>query len=82
VTLRNLLTHTSGYVYDIGNEDMGKWCEVSGTPPTPRVRRASRFGQVDEGGAAQLARCTAMSVASSMRPPPAKPANNTGKHQG
>ena len=68
VTLRNLLTHTSGYVDDVGNEDMGKWCEVSGTPPTHRVRRASRFGQVDEGGAAQLARCTAMSVASSVRP--------------
>lgn len=32
VTLRNLLTHTSGYVYDIWNEDMAKWYEATGTP--------------------------------------------------
>jgi methyl acetate hydrolase len=33
VTLRNLLTHTSGYVYDIWNTDMLKYNEVMGTPP-------------------------------------------------
>ncbi len=32
VTLRNLLTHTSGYVYDIWNGEMGKWYEATGTP--------------------------------------------------
>ena len=32
VTLRNLLTHTSGYVYDIWNADMGRWYEVTSTP--------------------------------------------------
>ncbi len=32
VTLRDLLTHTSGYVYDIWNEDMAKWYEATGTP--------------------------------------------------
>ncbi len=33
VTLRNLLTHTSGFVYDIWNADMLKYNEVMGTPP-------------------------------------------------
>ncbi len=32
VTLRNLLTHTSGYVYDIWNGDMGRWYEATETP--------------------------------------------------
>jgi len=33
VTLRNLLTHTSGFTYaDIWNSDIGKWCEVTETP--------------------------------------------------
>ena len=32
VTLRNLLTHTSGYVYDIWNADMTRWYEATGTP--------------------------------------------------
>lgn len=32
VTLRNLLTHTSGYVYDIWNSDMAKWYAATGTP--------------------------------------------------
>jgi len=32
VTLRNLLTHTSGYVYDIWNADMGRWYEATETP--------------------------------------------------
>jgi CubicO group peptidase (beta-lactamase class C family) len=38
VTLRNLLTHTSGYVYDVGNQDMGKWYEVSGAPSRSSLR--------------------------------------------
>jgi methyl acetate hydrolase len=32
VTLRNLLTHTSGYVYDIWNADMARWYEATGAP--------------------------------------------------
>ena len=33
VTLRNLLTHTSGFTYaDIWNSDIAKWCEVTETP--------------------------------------------------
>jgi len=32
VTLRNLLTHTSGYVYDIWNAGMGRWHEATATP--------------------------------------------------
>ncbi len=31
-TLRQLLTHTSGYVYEIWDADMAKWHEVTGTP--------------------------------------------------
>ena len=38
VTLRNLLTYTTGYVYDIGNQDMGKWYEVSGAPSRSSLR--------------------------------------------
>ena len=30
VTMRNLLTHTSGYVYTIWNADLGRWVEVTG----------------------------------------------------
>lgn len=32
ITLRHLLTHTSGLVYDIWNTDMMKWHEVTGVP--------------------------------------------------
>ena len=32
VTLRNLLTHTSGFVYDIWNADAARWHEVTGSP--------------------------------------------------
>ena len=32
ITLRNLLTHTSGFVYDIWNLDMGRWYGRTGTP--------------------------------------------------
>jgi CubicO group peptidase (beta-lactamase class C family) len=32
ITLRHLLTHTSGYVYDMSNADMGRYQEKTGTP--------------------------------------------------
>jgi CubicO group peptidase (beta-lactamase class C family) len=32
ITLRKLLTHTSGYVYDIWNADMNRYLEVTGLP--------------------------------------------------
>jgi methyl acetate hydrolase len=41
ITLRNLLTHTSGYVYDIWNTDMLKYNEVMGTPPVTSCLNAS-----------------------------------------
>lgn len=32
ITLRNLLTHSSGFVYDIWNEDMRRYMEATGAP--------------------------------------------------
>jgi CubicO group peptidase (beta-lactamase class C family) len=32
ITLRHLLTHTSGYVYDMWNADMARYLEATGTP--------------------------------------------------
>jgi methyl acetate hydrolase len=32
VTLRHLLTHSSGFVYDVWNADMSRYLEVTGTP--------------------------------------------------
>jgi methyl acetate hydrolase len=32
ITLRHLLTHTSGFVYDMWNADMGRYMELTGTP--------------------------------------------------
>ena len=32
ITLRHLLTHTSGFVYDIWNPEMGRYLEKTGTP--------------------------------------------------
>ena len=32
ITLRHLLTHTSGFVYDIWNADSARWHEVTGEP--------------------------------------------------
>ncbi|MCP3911961.1 MAG: beta-lactamase family protein [Actinomycetia bacterium] len=32
ITLRNLLTHTSGFVYEIWNADLGRYLETTGTP--------------------------------------------------
>ena len=33
ITLRHLLTHTSGFVYDFWNADMVRYLEKTGTPP-------------------------------------------------
>jgi methyl acetate hydrolase len=33
ITLRNLLTHTAGFVYDIWNEEMHRYYEITGLPP-------------------------------------------------
>lgn len=41
VTLRHLLTHTSGFVYDIWNEDAARWYEVTGTPNVLSLEKAS-----------------------------------------
>ncbi|MEL6982835.1 MAG: serine hydrolase domain-containing protein [Actinomycetota bacterium] len=32
ITLRHLLTHTSGFVYDIWNAEIGRWHEATGCP--------------------------------------------------
>ncbi len=40
-TLRQLLTHTSGYVYDIWNTDMGAWYAATGTPTLFSLQRAA-----------------------------------------
>ena len=37
VTLRHLLTHTSGYGYDIFNPDLGRYIEVVGLPSIMRA---------------------------------------------
>jgi len=41
VTLRNLLTHTSGYVYDIWNADMTRWYEATRVPTLFSLLKAS-----------------------------------------
>lgn len=41
VTLRQLLTHTSGFVYDIWNSDVTRWHEVTGVPTMAFDGRAS-----------------------------------------
>jgi methyl acetate hydrolase len=41
VTLRHLLTHTSGYVYDIWNVDSVRWHEVTGEPNILTLRKAA-----------------------------------------
>lgn len=40
VTLRHLLTHTSGYVYDIWNGNMAQWYETTGTPNVLSLQKA------------------------------------------
>ncbi len=41
VTLRQLLTHTSGYVYDIWNPKMAKWANVTGAPSVFSLKKAA-----------------------------------------
>ena len=41
VTLRHLLTHTSGYSYDIFNADVGRYFEVTGLPSVMTCKSAS-----------------------------------------
>lgn len=41
VTLRQLLTHTSGYVYDIWNPKMAKWAIVTGAPSVFSLKKAA-----------------------------------------
>ena len=41
VTLRHLLTHTSGFVYDIWNADFGAYLEATGTPSVLSLELAS-----------------------------------------
>ncbi len=40
-TLRQLLTHTSGYVYEMWNADIGRWHEATGTPTIGSHRRVA-----------------------------------------
>ncbi len=41
ITMRNLLTHTSGFVYDIWNPDALRWHEVTGEPNILTLEKAS-----------------------------------------
>ena len=41
ITLRHLLTHTSGYAYDMWNADMLRYMEVTGTPGIISCRNAA-----------------------------------------
>ncbi len=41
ITLRQLLTHTSGLVYDIWNADLARWCETTGTPGLFSLQKAA-----------------------------------------
>jgi methyl acetate hydrolase len=41
ITLRNLLTHTSGFVYEIWGADMAKYLEVTGLPSILTLEKAS-----------------------------------------
>jgi methyl acetate hydrolase len=41
VTLRHLLTHTSGYAYDIWDAECARWHEVTGTPTVFSKEKAS-----------------------------------------
>jgi len=40
-TLRQLLTHTSGFVYDIWNPDLARWHETTGVPNILTLEKAS-----------------------------------------
>lgn len=41
VTLRQLLTHTSGFVYEVWNQDSQRWHEATGTPGLGSRERAA-----------------------------------------
>lgn len=41
ITLRNLLTHTSGFVYDIWEADMARYLEVTGAPSVLTLQKAA-----------------------------------------
>ncbi len=41
ITLRHLLTHTAGFVYDIWNAEIGRWCEATGTPSVFSLEKRS-----------------------------------------
>ena len=41
ITLRNLLTHTSGFVYEVWNENMAKYLEVTGEPSILSLEKQS-----------------------------------------
>ncbi len=41
ITLRHLLTHTSGFVYDIWNADCAKWHAVTDTPNVLTLKKAA-----------------------------------------
>jgi methyl acetate hydrolase len=41
ITLRHLLTHTSGHAYDMWNADVGRFMEVTGTPGIITCRNAA-----------------------------------------
>ena len=41
ITLRNLLTHTAGFVYDTWNQEMNRFARLTGLPPTRSGRLAA-----------------------------------------
>jgi methyl acetate hydrolase len=41
ITLRHLITHTSGFVYDIWNADMGRYMEKNGVPAVGSCQNAA-----------------------------------------
>lgn len=41
ITLRHLLTHTAGFVYDIWNPQLAQWYEATGTPNIFSLEKAS-----------------------------------------
>ncbi len=43
ITLRHLLTHTSGFGYDIWNGDLARYCRITGLP-APRTGRLASLG--------------------------------------